>query len=94
MTRVTLRIPTPLRSFTSGAAQLSVQAGTVREALRFAGKEHAALTERILDEDGELRTFVNLFVGSTNVARLDGLDTSVADGDVLAILPAVAGGVR
>ena len=56
--------------------------------------EHEELLARILDDAGELRTFVNLFVGSKNISQLEGLDTPVAKDDVLSILPAVAGGIR
>ena len=92
MIQVTIRIPTPLRTFTNGASQLTVEAATVRDALQAAGTEHVELLARILDDAGDLRTFVNLFVGSKNISQLDGLDTPVAEGEVLSILPAVAGG--
>ena len=94
MHQLTLRIPAPLRSFTGGASELFVEADTVRGALQAAGSKHDALLSRILDQNGELRAFVNLFVGSTNVSQLDGLDTPVRSNDVVAILPAVAGGRR
>ena len=94
MTQATIRIPTPLRTFTNGASQLQVEASTVREALQAAGAEHEELLARILDDAGELRTFVNLFLGSKNISQLEGLDTPVANGDVLSNLPAVAGGIQ
>ena len=92
MTTTILRIPTPLRSLTGGASRLEVPTGTVRTALQHVGQEHQQLLPRILDEDGELRSFVNVFVGQTNVTQLEGLDTQLSDRDVIAILPAVAGG--
>jgi len=92
----TVRIPTPLRSFTGGAgavelglAHSGANAGAVLAALI---DRHPGLAGRVLDENGELRRFVNLFLGQKNVRSLAGLATPVAPGDVLAILPAVAGG--
>lgn len=92
MANVTVRIPTPLRSFTNGADQVSAQGRTVGEVLQDLGTAHAGLLGRIVEPDGRLRNFVNLFVGSRNIRTLDGLETAVAEGDVLSIVPAVAGG--
>ena len=94
MAVVTVRIPTPLRPFTGGADQLSVQGDTVGDIMQTLEHDYAGLTERILGPDGELRNFVNLFVGSHDIRNLAGLNTAVADGDVLSIVPAVAGGQR
>jgi molybdopterin/thiamine biosynthesis adenylyltransferase/rhodanese-related sulfurtransferase/molybdopterin converting factor small subunit len=92
MSRVTVRIPMPLRSYTEGAGEVQVDAGNVREALAALGAAHEGLLPRVLAPEGELRQFVNVFVGSRNVRSLDGLATALADGDVVAIVPAVAGG--
>ena len=92
MANITVRIPTPLRSFTNGADQVTAQGNTVGEVLRDLSYVHAGLRERILDPNGRLRNFVNLFVGSRNIRTLDGLNTVVSEGDVLSIVPAVAGG--
>lgn len=89
---VTIRIPAPLRAFTGGAGEVAARAGTVGEAVRALGEVHAGLLERILDSDGELRSFVNVFVGERNVRALEGLDSPLADGTVISIIPAVAGG--
>jgi len=94
MSRATIRIPMPLRGYTQGAGEVPVEAGTVREALAALGAAHAGVLERVLGPDGELRPFVNVFVGSRNVRSLDGLATPLADSDVVAIVPAVAGGLR
>ena len=92
MANVIVRIPTPLRSYTGGAEQVSVSGGTVGEVLQALNEIHAGIGERLLEANGQLRNFVNLFVNSHNVRTLDGLNTPVADGDILAIVPAVAGG--
>ena len=94
MSTTILRIPTPLRSLAGGSSRLEVRASTVREALENVGREHTQLLPRLLNDEGELRSFVNVFLGSTNIRQLDGLDTAVSERDVLAILPAVAGGAR
>jgi molybdopterin converting factor small subunit len=94
MARVIVRIPTPLRAYTGGAEQVTVQGNNVGEIVQALDHVYAGLTERILDANGQLRNFVNLFVGNHNIRNLNGLATVVADGDVLAIVPAVAGGQR
>lgn len=88
----TVRIPTPLRSFTGGAAEAEVEGATVGAVLAALVARHPGLAGRVLDERGELRRFVNVFLGQKNVRTLGGLDAPVATGDVLSILPAVAGG--
>jgi molybdopterin converting factor small subunit len=92
MSRITVQIPPPLRPFADGAAELPVEAGTVGEALARLGADRPALLARVLTPEGELRPYVNVFVGERNVRRLDGLQTTLADRDVVAIIPAVAGG--
>ena len=92
MNQITVQIPAPLRPFADGASELDVPAATVGEALANLGEERPALLSRILTPEGELRPYVNVFVGERNVRRLDGLRTPVAPGDVMAIIPAVAGG--
>lgn len=94
MSQTTIRIPTPLRSYTGGNAEVRVEAATVQEALQALAQEHDGILARILDEDGGLRRFVNLYVGSRNIQSLDGLETRLDDGAVIAIVPAVAGGAR
>lgn len=92
MSRVVVQIPPPLRPFADGAAELVVEADTVGDALARLGEKRAALLTRILTPEGELRPYVNVFVGERNARRLDGLQTTLAEGDVVAIIPAVAGG--
>jgi molybdopterin synthase sulfur carrier subunit len=89
---VTVKIPTQLRSVTAGEAQTDIdEAGTVGEVLDGLYERYDGLRDRIA-EDGDLRRFVNVYVGGEDIRFLDGLDTSVQDGDEVTILPAVAGG--
>jgi molybdopterin converting factor small subunit len=92
MAEVVVRIPAPLRAFADEAAELRVAAGTVAEVLCELAGRHPQLVSRVLTPQGELRPFVNVFVGRASVRSLQGLATPVPDGEVLSILPAVAGG--
>jgi MoaD family protein len=89
---VTIKLPTQLRGAAGGAAQASGSGGTVGEVLESLYAEHGELRERIAGEDGELRRFVNVYLKGEDIRFLDGLETPVADGDEVTILPAVAGG--
>ncbi len=89
---VTVRIPTTLRILTAGDAEVVVEPGTVAEVLAGLEAAHPGFRERLLDDDGELRRFVNLFVSDDDVRFMDGLGTPVPDGETLSIVPAVAGG--
>ncbi|MGH8809331.1 MAG: MoaD/ThiS family protein [Noviherbaspirillum sp.] len=93
MSSVTIRIPTPLRSYTQGADEVRVDAASVADALAALGERHEDLLARILDDRGEPRQFVNIYVGSQNIRAAGGMQTPVADGDIVSIIPAVAGGV-
>lgn len=92
MPSVVVRIPTPLRAYTGGADEVAVEAATVFDALSAVGRRHEGILERVLAPDGQLRQFVNVYLGAQNVRVLKGLATPLAEGDVLAIVPAVAGG--
>ena len=89
---VSVRIPTTLRPLTGGAFEVEVEAGTVAEALSALEAAHPGLGDRLLDGSGQLHRFVNVFVSDEDVRFLDGLDTVVPEGGVVAIVPAVAGG--
>jgi molybdopterin synthase sulfur carrier subunit len=89
---VTVKLPTQLRDAAGGAVSAEVEGGTVGEALQALYARHAELRERIAGEDGTLRRFVNVYLRGEDIRFLDGLDTAVADGDEVTILPAVAGG--
>ncbi|HMU26208.1 MAG TPA: MoaD family protein [Solirubrobacterales bacterium] len=88
---VTVKIPTQLRATTGGQADLSAEGATVGEVLEAVFAEHGDLRDRIT-EDGELRRFVNVYVGGEDIRFGDGLGTAVSDGAEVTILPAVAGG--
>ncbi len=88
---VTVKIPTQLRAATDGEATTEVEGSTVGEVLDSLYERYGDLRDRIA-EDGGLRRFVNVYVGGEDIRFLDGLDTSVEDGDEVTILPAVAGG--
>jgi molybdopterin synthase sulfur carrier subunit len=88
---VTVRIPAPLRPVTGGAATVQCAPGTVRELIDEVDARHAGFRDRVM-EDGSLRRFVNVFVAGEDVRFGDGVDTAVAEGQEVTILPAVAGG--
>jgi sulfur-carrier protein len=89
---VTVRIPTTMRPLTGGEKQVSVETGTLSDVISALEAAHPGLGERLIDEDGALRKFVNIFVDDDDVRYLDGLDTKVGDGITVSIIPAVAGG--
>lgn len=89
---VTVRVPTTLRTLTAGEAEVQVDGSTVGEVLTNLDASHAGFRDRLLDDDGNLRRFVNLFVADDDVRFLSGLDTPVPDGETVSIIPAVAGG--
>ena len=89
---VTVRIPTTLRVLTAGVSEVSVEGNDVKEVLNDLEMRHPGFKERILDDAGELRRFVNVFVDDEDVRFLDGVDTPINGGETLSIVPAVAGG--
>jgi molybdopterin synthase sulfur carrier subunit len=89
---VEVRIPAVLRPHVGGEKRVESSAGTLRDVLGELSGRYPGLATQFFDEDGALRRFVNVYVNDEDVRYLKGLDTSVAEGDVIAILPAVAGG--
>jgi molybdopterin synthase sulfur carrier subunit len=89
---VTVRIPTTMRPLAGGAKQVEVTPGTLAEIIDSLEAAHPGLRDRLLDDDGGLRKFVNVFVDDDDVRYLEGLDTVVAEGITVSIIPAVAGG--
>jgi len=87
-----VRIPSQLRTLTGGAGEVSVSGSTVGEVLKALDAAHPGMGERIFDESGALRRFVNVFLADEDVRFLEGLDTVVQPGQVISIVPAVAGG--
>lgn len=88
----TVRIPTPLRKLTDGQAEVAVEGSDLRTVVDNLQAVHPGIGERLLDGDGQLRRFVNVFVRDEDVRFQDGLDTPVAENDTVSIVPAVAGG--
>ena len=88
----TVRVPTPLRSLVGGANEVSADGSTVEELLRNLDNKYPGIGERIFDESGKLRRFVNIYVGDEDVRFTDGLATTVEATGVVSIVPAVAGG--
>lgn len=89
---VSVRIPTPLRKYTDGQEEVRVEGATVGEALANLAEAHPELKNRIFDDSGTVRRFVNVFANDEDIRFQDSLDTEVSDGDQLSIVPAIAGG--
>jgi sulfur-carrier protein len=89
---VSVRIPTTLRTLTAGMSEVSLEGSNVRDVLTRLDQAHPGFADRLLDDDGNLRRFVNVFVADDDIRFLDGLDTPVPDGSEVSIIPAVAGG--
>jgi molybdopterin synthase sulfur carrier subunit len=89
---LTVRIPTQLRTLTGGAGEVSVAGDTVGDALKALDAAHPGLADRLFDDAGQLRRFVNVFLADEDVRFLDGLSTPITAGQTLSIVPAVAGG--
>ena len=88
----TLRIPTPLRTYTGGNSEVTVTGGNMSEALSDLTSQFPAIKPHLFNEAGELRPFVNLFVGESNIRDLQGLETPLKDGDKIMLIPSIAGG--
>jgi len=92
MSRALVRIPTILRSYTAGAAEVTAAEGTLREVIAGLDAAYPGLGGRILDDAGQLRRFVNVYIGEEDVRFAQGLDTPVAAGARVSFVPAAAGG--
>ena len=89
---ITVYVPGALRAYSEGASELSLSATSMRAALEHLERRHPSLYRNLCDETGRLRRHLNVFVNSDNMRDLDGIDTMLAPGDVVTILPAVSGG--
>jgi sulfur-carrier protein len=89
---VTVKIPTQLRSLTDGKSEVTTQGVTVAQVIESLERAHPGLRERVLDDSGSLRRFLNVYVDDEDIRFLKGLDTELEDGARLSIIPAVAGG--
>jgi len=92
MSKIAVRIPMPLRPFVDDATVMDADADTVGAALEQIGDRHPGFLQRVIVSDGELRPYVNVFVGADDVRSHNGLKTQLHDGDVISIIAAVAGG--
>jgi len=87
-----LRIPTPLRTYTNGLAEVRVEGTTVESAMQSLIKQFPTMRPHLYNGQGELRPFVNLFLGEDNIKDLQGLSTPLQDGDRIMLIPSIAGG--
>jgi len=89
---ITLKIPTPLRSYTNGQVEIAVQASTVSAAMNDLVTQFPALRPHLFNGNADLRPFVNLFVNNENIKDMQGLETPLKEGDRLMLIPSIAGG--
>ena len=89
---VMVRVPAPLRRLTQGQDKVSADGDSVNDVVSHLEDQFPGIKARICDEQGEIRSFVNLYVNGEDVRFLDGLNTSTASGDEISVVPAVAGG--
>ena len=87
-----LKIPTPLRYYTDGQAEVAVSGADVAAAMRNLVEQYPTLEQHLYNGKGEMRAFVNLFLGEDNIKDLQGLETPLSEGDTLRLIPSIAGG--
>ena len=87
-----LRIPTPLRAYTNGKSDVTVNGSNISEALTDLTTQYPTIKPHLFNDDGGLRPFVNLFVGENNIKDLQGVDTLIKDGEKILLIPSIAGG--
>ncbi len=90
---VMVRIPTPLRRMTNGKDKVEVESANLGDLVEKLNGEFPGFKDRLVDEEGELRYFVNIYLNGEDVRFMDGLNTSTSSGDEISIVPAVAGGL-
>ena len=89
---VTVSIPTPLRKLTNNESEVSIEAGSVGDLVDALDAAYSGIAEKLLDEKGDIRRYVNIFVNDEDIRFLDGKGTTLKDGDNISIVPAIAGG--
>lgn len=90
---VRVRVPTPLRKFTQGSDEINAQGNSVRSIVEDLEKNYPGIKDRICDENGKIRRFVNVYVNGDDIRFLQNLETSLKEGDHISIVPAIAGGL-
>jgi sulfur-carrier protein len=90
---IKVRIPTPLRPMTGGKSEVEIPGNTVSEIIENLGSAHPGIKERLFDEQGEVRRFINIYVNEEDIRFLTGKETPLKDGDEVSIIPAIAGGL-
>ncbi|HEB73220.1 MAG TPA: MoaD/ThiS family protein [Nitrospirae bacterium] len=93
MATVKVRIPTPLQKITGDKGEVETNGETVKEMIDNLEQSYPGLKERLYDEEGKLRRFINIYVNEEDIRFLDGESTKLGDGDDVSIIPAIAGGV-
>ncbi len=89
---IKIRIPTPLRPLTKGQGEVEATASSIHEMIETLNSAHPGIKDRLCDDTGELRRFVNIYVNEEDIRFLKGKETSLKDGDEVSIVPAIAGG--
>lgn len=89
---INVKIPSPLRGLTGGQAEVPVEAATVDEALKQVSVEFSGFGDKVLDDAGQVRRFINIYVNEDNIKDRDDLGTAIQAGDTISILPSIAGG--
>lgn len=88
----TIFVPTPMRKITNGQGKIQIHAATLQEAIEHAEASYPGFRERVLDGEGEIKRFINVFINGVDVRKLQGRATPVQDNDEVAVIPAMAGG--
>jgi sulfur-carrier protein len=89
---IRVRVPTPLRRFTAGVDEVPAEGVSIKSVIEDLERRHPGISERLLDEKGDLRRFVNIYLNGDDIRFLDALNSKVKDGDDISIVPAIAGG--
>jgi sulfur-carrier protein len=89
---VVVRIPTPLRAMTKGSAEVQATADTVDDLIKDLDRQYPGLRERLVEDSGEIRRFINIYVNQEDIRFLEGAKTALKQGDEVSIVPAIAGG--
>lgn len=89
---ITVRVPTPLQKVTGGKSEVETTGSNIKEAIENLEKTYPGVKERLYSEEGELRRFINIYVNEEDIRFLDSENTAIKDGDVISIIPAIAGG--